>query len=62
MYTSGSKVNDDESFKTMVRKPWHIKVHVDIGCRRVLVWHSNGSQDIVTIGDDIPIFAERIRN
>ena len=55
-----ANVNDDESFKTMVRKPWHIKADdVDIGCRRVLVWHSNGSQDIVTIGDDIPIFARK---
>ena len=55
-----ANVNDDESFKTMVRKPWHIKADdVDIGCRRVLVWHSNGSQDIVTVGDDIPIFARK---
>ena len=48
--------NKDEDFKAMIRSPWHLKRdEVDVGCRRVLVWHSNGAQEIITVGDDIPI-------
>ena len=52
--------NEDEAFKTMVRSPWHLKSDdVEVGCRRVLVWHTNGSQDIVTLGNDIPALATK---
>jgi len=52
--------NKDEDFKAMVRSPWHLKSdEVDVGCRRVLVWHSNGAQEIITVGDDIPISSNK---
>ena len=52
--------NEDEAFKSMVRSPWHLKSDdVEVGCRRVLVWHTNGSQDIVTLGNDIPALATK---
>jgi Ca2+-binding EF-hand superfamily protein len=41
-------------FLDMVRTPWHLKgEEVDINCRRVLVWHSNGGQEIFQIDADL---------
>ena len=37
----------------MVRTPWHLKEEVEVSCRRVLVWHSNGSEEIFEIDEDL---------
>ena len=45
-----ANVPSNIDFLNMVRTPWHLKGNeVDINCRRALIWHSNGGQEIFEI-------------
>ena len=51
-----ANVPDTADFLPMIRKPWHLKGDVvNVGCRRALVWHSNGGEEIFELSADVPL-------
>eukprot|EP01062_Namystynia_karyoxenos_P070913 TRINITY_DN6630_c0_g1_i1.p1 TRINITY_DN6630_c0_g1~~TRINITY_DN6630_c0_g1_i1.p1 ORF type:complete len:575 (+),score=199.77 TRINITY_DN6630_c0_g1_i1:78-1727(+) len=57
-------IDDDRYFELMIRNAWHISggsgVSENTSCRRVLVIHMDGSQEVVEIKDDLGLRADDI--
>lgn len=55
-------IDSDDEFELMIRNAWHISGGSgwcqNTSCRRVLVTHSDGSQQVVEIQDDLGISAK----
>jgi hypothetical protein len=52
-------IDDDSYFELMMRNAWHMSggegVAANTTCRRVLVIHSDGSQEVIEINDDFSL-------
>jgi len=59
-----ASIDDDDYFELMMRNAWHISggegVCGNTSCRRVLVTHGNGSQEVCEIENDIGVSADDI--
>ncbi len=55
-------INSDDEFELMIRNAWHISGGkgwcTNTSCRRVLVLHTDGSQEIVEVENDLGISAK----
>ena len=56
-----TNIDDDDYFELMVRNAWHISggegAAANSSCLRVLVVHSDGSQEVVEVKDDLGLGA-----
>ena len=52
-------IDDDQYFELMIRNAWHISggegAAANTSCRRVLVKHSDGSEEVCEVKDDLGI-------
>merc|ERR1712031_35930 len=58
-------IDNDDYFELMIRNAWHISGGegwcANTSCRRVLVTHSDGSQEVCEIENDLGIDADDIQ-
>merc|ERR1712167_23607 len=54
-----ASIDNDDYFELMIRNAWHISggegQYANTSCRRVLVVHSDGAQEVVEIQNDMGI-------